>query len=102
MPGPASATVQLAFFFTKGNMKHLNKDFLNAKKTAELLCVSRSQIYALAKREHDPLPGKRIGGTLIFTRDNIEAWVERQPDIRPRPQTDVATATGAAVTVIEE
>jgi predicted DNA-binding transcriptional regulator AlpA len=59
----------------------VNKDYLNAKQAGEMLCVSRSQIYALAKREYDPLPGKRVGGTLIFVRANIEAWVERQPDI---------------------
>lgn len=59
----------------------MNKDYLNAKQAGEMLSLSRSSVYALAHRPSDPLPGRRIGGTMIFKRADIEAWIERQPAI---------------------
>jgi len=59
------------------------RDYLNAEETAELLRCSPSNIYRLSKRPNDPLPGKRLGGTLLFSRAAIDAWIARQPDIAP-------------------
>lgn len=56
-------------------------DYLDSGEAAAMLRCSRSNIYALAKRPNDPLPGKRIGGTLLFKRSEVAAWIDRQPGI---------------------
>ena len=68
------------------------RDYLNAEETAELLRCSPSNIYRLSKRPKDPLPGKRLGGTLLFSRAAIDAWIARQPDIAPSPAPVPAVA----------
>ncbi len=59
----------------------MKQDYLDVQAVAELLHRSRSGVYALTKRTTDPLPGKRIGGTLLFRRADVDAWIERQPGI---------------------
>jgi excisionase family DNA binding protein len=70
-------------------------DYLDAKETAEMLRCSRSNVYLLATRKRDPLPGKRLGGKLLFQRADIEEWIARQPNIAAGQIADAPVDTDA-------
>ena len=50
---------------------------LTAQQLAEMWAISRSQVYKLAKRTHDPLPAYHLGG-VRFKKEEADQWLERQ------------------------
>jgi predicted DNA-binding transcriptional regulator AlpA len=60
--------------------------YLTAREVATLLRRSLTTIWRLTQRPVDPLPGRRLGGTLLFVRDEVTQWVNRQERITPLKQ----------------
>lgn len=52
-----------------------------------------------ALRIKDALPGKRLGGTLLFSRAAVDAWIARQPDIAPSPVAVPAVAPNNVIPI---
>jgi excisionase family DNA binding protein len=60
-------------------------EILTVDDLAEMLKVSRSQIYELTKertrsgelREHPLLPVLRIGSSVRFRKSDVEEWIEK-------------------------
>lgn len=52
-------------------------ELITAKQLAEKWNLPRSQITALMRRKHDPLPGYKLGG-LRFDPQQLGEWLERQ------------------------
>jgi excisionase family DNA binding protein len=46
---------------------------------AELLSLTKHQVYKLVRREQDPLPFRKIGKHLRFDPDRVWAWFDSQP-----------------------
>lgn len=66
--------------------------YLTTQEVAALLRRSATTIWRLTRRSADPLPGRRLGGTLLFDRDEIDAWVQRQPrlqELTPQPTATI-------------
>ena len=58
---------------------------LNVTDVAALLSVSRPTVYAMIRREIDPLPTVRLGeqgGRMIIPRDQLQTWLARQAEER--------------------
>ena len=55
----------------------LRKIMLTAQQLAEMWAISRSQVYKLTKRTHDPLPAYHLGG-VRFKKEEADQWLERQ------------------------
>jgi len=51
---------------------------LSAAKTAELLGVGRTSLYALHSSGRLPLP-VRLGGRVLWRRAELEEWVSSEP-----------------------
>lgn len=51
---------------------------LKAEQVAALLSVSRDAVFDLARRQHDPLPSRKIGRSRRFVRAEVDAWSARQ------------------------
>lgn len=54
-----------------------DKDFLNIKEAAEYLRVSTKRLYELKATVRD-FPFHKIGEKLVFSRDELKAWVLAQ------------------------
>jgi excisionase family DNA binding protein len=52
-----------------------DEGFVDVDGAADFLSVSRTSIYHLVER--DRLPHHRVGGRLLFDRQELRAWVER-------------------------
>lgn len=57
--------------------------YLSTREVAVLLRRSLTSVYRLTRRPPDPLPARRLGGTLLFVRDEVTRWVDRQERITP-------------------
>lgn len=55
-------------------------DLVGWDKIAGALDVSISKAKKLAKREHDPLPVKRLFGRVRASSDTLKAWCESQDE----------------------
>lgn len=51
---------------------------VDAVGAAGILGVSRSTVYNLAGRKHDPLPAYRIGRRVVFDSAEVRAWKRNQ------------------------
>lgn len=51
---------------------------VDAVGAAAILGVSRSTIYNLARRAHDPLPAYRINRRVVFDSAEVRAWKRKQ------------------------
>lgn len=60
-------------------------DYLTAREVATLLRRSLTTIWRLTRRPVDPLPGRRLGGTLLFDQGEVSAWISRQPRLNAKP-----------------
>jgi len=49
---------------------------LNAKIIARRLELSLQQVYNLLKKDSDPIPHYRIGGSYRIPEDEFERWLE--------------------------
>jgi excisionase family DNA binding protein len=54
-------------------------ELMTAQQVAKRLHRSRSAIYSLINRKHDPLPGRRIGGSWCIHEKEFWQWFNRQP-----------------------
>lgn len=55
-------------------------DFYSMEEVGQLLHLTKSTVYELAKKEEDPLPARMIGGKkrgAIIARDELIEWVKR-------------------------
>jgi excisionase family DNA binding protein len=57
-------------------------EVLTADEVATLLRVNRKTVYA-AFRRGEIRGGRRIGGTIRFSRDRVLAWLAEDPTSRP-------------------
>lgn len=60
--------------------------YLTTQEVAQLLRRSSTTIWRLTRRPVDPLPGRRLGGTLLFVADEVTQWINRQPTANPASQ----------------
>lgn len=51
---------------------------LTAEQVGKLLAVSRDSMFDLARRQHDPMPSRKIGRSRRFVRAEVDAWSGRQ------------------------
>lgn len=71
----------------------LGEDFrqrlLKTTEACHYLAVTRDKLYALVRREDDPLPCLHVGAQRRFQADEIDRWVARQGPrraVRMRPE----------------
>ncbi|UNT54892.1 helix-turn-helix domain-containing protein [Lysinibacillus capsici] len=57
----------------------MQKITLSVKETAELINVSQSTIYKMAKGNE--IPHKKVRGRIIFHRDTIEKWLINELEV---------------------
>ena len=55
---------------------------LTQAEASALTRVHRTTLWALRRRARDPIPAIRIGGRVLFPREELLAWIRRQ---RERP-----------------
>ena len=60
------------------------QEVMTADEVAELLRVNRKTIYAAFK--HGELPGRRIGGTIRFSRSRLLEWLAHRQDALGSPK----------------
>jgi len=54
---------------------------LNVSEAAAALGISRPTLYQLCRR--DDFPVARVGGRILFPREKLQAWLEKQAEARP-------------------
>lgn len=52
--------------------KPVPKDRMGTKEAAEFLCISPSTLYKLSMKKE--VPYKKFGGSLIFSRKELQTW----------------------------
>jgi len=68
--------------------------YLDAGETAELLRISRKEVYRLVKAKL--LPVTRIGRKQVFSREEIDAFMRGERHYTPEPMTREAKKALAA------
>lgn len=51
---------------------------LKAEQVSGLMAISRDAVFDLARRQHNPLPSRKIGRSRRFVRAEVDAWIARQ------------------------
>lgn len=65
----------------------MEQTILNIDEVASLLRLSKRSVYELvskrgkARFSHNPLPVLRIGDRVLFVREDILAWINRQKEV---------------------
>lgn len=60
----------------------MDKTFLTVAELADLLSVNRNTVYRLVER--GDIPCHQIGRAKRFSRDDVDAFLSRVREIRPR------------------
>lgn len=55
------------------------RQITNVQGIADLLCLSRSQVYKLVGRQADALPHRKLGKVLRFDVSKCLRWFDLQP-----------------------
>jgi predicted DNA-binding transcriptional regulator AlpA len=62
---------------------------LDTRAVATYLGMGESKIKVLIKRDHHPLPSRRIDGFRVFWKPTVDRWLEEEmTDATPTPQPD--------------
>lgn len=69
---------------------------LSAAKTAALLGIGRTALYALHSSGHLPLP-VRLGGRVLWRRDEIAAWIASEPPCPNREKWELIKRQGGII-----
>lgn len=59
-------------------MQQSEKIAFNASEAAVALGISRPTLYQLCRREDFPVA--RVGGRLLFPREKLQEWLEKQAE----------------------
>ena len=51
---------------------------MSVKQVAEILGVSKQQVYKYIYRAHDPLPAIRAGSVMVVLSGELEEWLAKQ------------------------
>jgi predicted DNA-binding transcriptional regulator AlpA len=55
------------------------RQYLKVEGVADMLAMTKNQVYKLVRRPIDPLPHRKIGKQLRFDEERIHQWFLCQP-----------------------
>ncbi len=62
------------------------EDFLTVRELAKWIKLSESHVYFLVNK--NKIPFAKLGGKLLFNRENIRLWIEQNSSNTPKPKTN--------------